>query len=430
MGAATRTGPEEPSRPAGLFDDLAAEEVREPAAAPPGELSLEFDENEVRISRDEAEAPGPVWVDEAWSRAPLRAADLEDPAVDVGARDPGAAVLGGPSEASEAPELARSERAAGGEAGPLPDVAVPERGPSAERRTGTPPPSPPPGPRLLPYALVLMAGLLAGFVLGYGLGSRERESGPPAAALSAAAPALESPARPAPEPRGLQPGPAPEAAPMPPPEGPATQRPGAVRAPATPRAAERAGATRAPAVPAGKAVEGTEIPAARAAGAPMGRVVVRSAPPGAGVVVNGAWRGRTPLAVDELPWGSHLVRVVQPGFRPVNRRVTLTAEAPEATVTVELVRDGRSAAPSSPPAPSPASSGARWGSIFVDSQPRGARVWLDDRPVGVTPVLVPEVPPGSHRVRVERHGLRPWAATVEVAAGRRSRLTATLAAGR
>jgi hypothetical protein len=72
-------------------------------------------------------------------------------------------------------------------------------------------------------------------------------------------------------------------------------------------------------------------------------------------------------------------------------------------------------------APAPVS-----GALVVDSRPRGAIVTVDGRRRGVTPLRLPDVPAGSHRVRLQMTGYRPIAGTVDVRAGEPARLAVTL----
>jgi hypothetical protein len=88
----------------------------------------------------------------------------------------------------------------------------------------------------------------------------------------------------------------------------------------------------------------------------------------------------------------------------------------------------RDAAPSgkSPPH-EPAPSAATFsGSLYVDSRPRGATVTIDGRSVGQTPVSVPDVPVGSHVVRIEMDGKRPVTANPRITAGKLERVTVSL----
>ena len=66
------------------------------------------------------------------------------------------------------------------------------------------------------------------------------------------------------------------------------------------------------------------------------------------------------------------------------------------------------------------------GSLYVDSRPRGATVLVDGRPVGQTPLSVPDVRAGSHVVRIEMDGKRPVTANPRVTAGKMERVTVSL----
>ncbi len=69
------------------------------------------------------------------------------------------------------------------------------------------------------------------------------------------------------------------------------------------------------------------------------------------------------------------------------------------------------------------------GSLLVRSRPPGARVRVNDVPVGVTPVEVPDVAFGTHRVRIELPGYRPWVTEVDVSGSEQVRVGASLEAG-
>jgi tetratricopeptide (TPR) repeat protein len=47
-------------------------------------------------------------------------------------------------------------------------------------------------------------------------------------------------------------------------------------------------------------------------------------------------------------------------------------------------------------------------SVAIDSQPRGASVFVDNRHAGITPILALPVWPGQHSVRLEKYGFRRW----------------------
>ena len=66
------------------------------------------------------------------------------------------------------------------------------------------------------------------------------------------------------------------------------------------------------------------------------------------------------------------------------------------------------------------------GSVYVDSRPRGARVTVDGRSMGQTPLPIEGLSPGDHRVLIELAGHRRVESTVRVVAGERVPLKVTL----
>jgi len=66
------------------------------------------------------------------------------------------------------------------------------------------------------------------------------------------------------------------------------------------------------------------------------------------------------------------------------------------------------------------------GSLLVNSEPPGARVFVGGEPVGSTPLELKALPIGSRAVRIEAAGYQNWSAAVQVVANRRTQVTATL----
>jgi hypothetical protein len=177
-----------------------------------------------------------------------------------------------------------------------------------------------------------------------------------------------------------------------------------------------------PVVPESAPASPEPAPTARAAATAAGELIVRSKPAKAGVIVNNVWRGRTPLTLHGLAFGTHTVRVVEKGYAPETRRVSLDGRVPAATVSVQLDRE----APRRAEAPPPPTPGATTGSLYIESRPTGARVSVDGRLVGTTPLLVGDLPPGGRSIRLEHPGHQPWTTTVAITAGRRQRVAASL----
>jgi serine/threonine-protein kinase len=158
---------------------------------------------------------------------------------------------------------------------------------------------------------------------------------------------------------------------------------------------------------------------------PRGQIVVRSNPAGARVELNGRDRGRTPLTIRDLPLGANTLRVTRDGYGAEQRRVTLTASRASQTVDVPLTKT--TARPASSARASAARASSEFvGTVFVETRPAGAQVFIDGKLVGTSPVDVPGVSAGSHAVRLDLRGYKRWSASVTVVAGERHRVAARL----
>ncbi len=138
-----------------------------------------------------------------------------------------------------------------------------------------------------------------------------------------------------------------------------------------------------------------------------GTLSIDSSPSGAKVYINGAYRGRTPLAI-ELSAGTHEVELRLDGYEPYRARVQVRAGQ-----TTRL--SPRLAAV------------VRTGTLFVDSSPQGAEVYVDGDRVGRTPVRL-ALNEGTHDVELRLAGYEPYRARVQVRAGQTTRLSPRLAA--
>lgn len=252
-------------------------------------------------------------------------------------------------------------------------------------------PDPKTGRRLRAIALFLMGGLAVGLLTGYVLKSRRLTPQPAQTKPPVASTTVDLPAAPPPA-----------SAPVPAPTPVAVPPERALPAPTPSRPAS--GVTAAPPV----------RPAPRPA-VGRGRMVIRSTPAEATVTVNGQARGKTPLTLRDLALGSYNIHVARDGFATVDRRVRLTASNPSASLAIRLKKTA---------APAKNASGA--GSMVVDSRPAGARVFVNDRLVGRTPLAIPGLPAGPATVRIEMDGYQRWATTVRVNAGEQTRVAASL----
>jgi hypothetical protein len=271
---------------------------------------------------------------------------------------------------------------------------------------GTPPSEPDRRSLVIPLSFAMLLGLAGGFGLGYWTGWRSALRESSASAASAAPERREAP------PASVASPPARSA-----PSETAGRTPPASAA--SPRANEASAPARSAAAPASAASPSRReaAPPPRETRASTGKLLVKSTPSGAQVRVDGRVRGKTPLVLRELPLKVMRVTIEHGGFHAEEQRVALSAAKPTVTVDAKLT-------PLAPPAPV-----ARTGSLVIESRPAGARAFIDGRDLGTTPVSLPDVAPGPHRVRIELAGFTPWVTMAEIKAGGRSRVAASLEQG-
>jgi hypothetical protein len=142
------------------------------------------------------------------------------------------------------------------------------------------------------------------------------------------------------------------------------------------------------------------------------------------VSVDGKDYGRTPATVRDLSQGAHRLTITRPGYTPEERRFVISASRPAPSMTIALAPARTTAPP--PRAAAPGAAAGFAGGLAVDSRPAGAKVFVDGKLVGTTPMLLPSVPAGSHAIRLERDGYQRWSSSVRVVASEQNRVTASL----
>ena len=144
-----------------------------------------------------------------------------------------------------------------------------------------------------------------------------------------------------------------------------------------------------------------------------GSLLIRSTPADADVMVNGRARGKTPVALRDLALGSYTILVAREGYASEERKLQLTTRRTAASTQFNL-------------RPASAPQSEKPGGLNVQSRPAGARVFVNDRLVGTTPLAVPDLPAGPATVRIERDGYTTWTTTVRVGGGEQTRVAASL----
>lgn len=134
------------------------------------------------------------------------------------------------------------------------------------------------------------------------------------------------------------------------------------------------------------------------------RLRVNSIPRGANVLVNGRYRGQSPITLDLSPDVDYEIGLSKAGYGSTSRQVRLASAASE-SITVDL--------------------SARTGSVSVTVSPGDANIYVDgiSRGTGTKTLRLSSAP---HRIEVRKSGYETWARTVTPRPGYPQNLRASL----
>ncbi|MBI5179798.1 MAG: PEGA domain-containing protein [Nitrospirae bacterium] len=143
--------------------------------------------------------------------------------------------------------------------------------------------------------------------------------------------------------------------------------------------------------------------------AKYGSIRVKSRPK-ARIFINGKPAGTTPNEITNLPVGEYNVALKHDDFPEWATQISVeenkAAEVAHSFIKKEAKKEG-------------------FGALMINAQPWGV-VYLDDREIGATPITVPNVLEGLHRVRVVRDGFKELKVEVKVAPNKKNNLSLKL----
>jgi hypothetical protein len=129
-----------------------------------------------------------------------------------------------------------------------------------------------------------------------------------------------------------------------------------------------------------------------------GTLTVTSNPPGATVILDEYNSEITPWVFTGLPTGYHTVEVIYPGYETYTTNVYVDTGA---SVEVNADLNGQ----------------VSYGSMFINSNPQGADVYVDGNYQGTSPVTVGAMSEGAHQVELHLAGYEVLTTTEYVSAG-------------
>ena len=127
-----------------------------------------------------------------------------------------------------------------------------------------------------------------------------------------------------------------------------------------------------------------------------GGMDLQSVPDGASVVINGDYRGKTPLEINGLSPGNYAVTFSRFGF--MDKSVSVPVEQGKIAEVKATLQP-------------------KTGTLVVNSTPPGARVLLDGVDAGYSPVTLANISADNHTVTLEKDGYVPAALQVGITAG-------------
>jgi hypothetical protein len=161
----------------------------------------------------------------------------------------------------------------------------------------------------------------------------------------------------------------------------------------------------------------------------FGSIVVTSNPSGASVYLDNAYKGFTPLTIDTVPNGDHVVVIRLEGYDESYQKIVVMGNllpvsamlytratqiptsiaTPSATGTVTM-KPGQTVAVSVPQS----------GSLSVTTSPSGALVYIDGVMKGVSPTTIPGLSAGVHSVSLVMTGYSDLKTNITIEAGKNS----------
>lgn len=131
---------------------------------------------------------------------------------------------------------------------------------------------------------------------------------------------------------------------------------------------------------------------------------VNSIPRGANVMVNGRYRGQSPLTLDLAPDVDYKIGLSKAGYGTTTRQIRLKSAASE-SITVDL--------------------SARTGTVTVNVSPADATVYVDGRARGTGSTTL-QLSSEPHRVEVKKSGYESWVSSITPRPGYPQTVTARL----
>ena len=154
----------------------------------------------------------------------------------------------------------------------------------------------------------------------------------------------------------------------------------------------------------------------------FGTLSVASVPSGANVYIDNAYKGLTPVDLNAIPNGNHLLLIKRDGYKDYSRTVVVMGDtqpvtaalvpvpAPTTTATTSIIPSPSGTRPQETPA-------GGYGSLTVTTSPAGAQVFIDGAFKGITPATIPGLASGNHTIDLKMNGFQDLTTVITITSG-------------
>lgn len=126
-----------------------------------------------------------------------------------------------------------------------------------------------------------------------------------------------------------------------------------------------------------------------------GSLIVKTDPDGATVFVDGKNYGLTPIEIKDLEIGEHEIVISKEGYAQIIKKIDIRKE----TVTIEEILIEAIS------------------EIFINTNPKGAKVIINGKEMGVTPLTLKDINPGRYIITFKAIGYKEMTKSIEVKEG-------------
>ncbi|SDF80476.1 PEGA domain-containing protein [Methanolobus vulcani] len=118
---------------------------------------------------------------------------------------------------------------------------------------------------------------------------------------------------------------------------------------------------------------------------PYGKISVNTNPQNADIFLDGQYKGTSPMTISNVIQGKHTLLLKKEGYNDVSTSVTVIPDSQSAISKILSLKTG---------------------SVSVSTTPSGAKVYIDDKYIGASPLTSTGLLPGSHAISISMNGYR------------------------